>query len=113
MKLAYIAGPYRTGHGRTVFENIQAARAVAVKYWKLGYAVICPHSNTAFFDGLCPDDTWIEGDLEMLRRCDVVVMMKSWRQSAGARKEFRLACRLKKEIIEEDYVCSSPPPRPA
>ena len=101
MKLAYIAGPYRAGHGRTVRENIRSAEIVALKYWKLGYAVICPHLNTAFFDGEAEDSIWLEGDLEILRRCDVIVLMKNWHESSGAKEERRLAKSLGKEIIEE------------
>ena len=101
MQLAYISGPYRAGHGRTVLMNIRLAEKVALKYWWEGYAVICPHLNTAFFDGLLPDQTFLEADLEMVRRVDVVVMMKNWEQSAGARAELELARELRKEIIYE------------
>lgn len=101
MKVAYIAGPYRSTTIGGILANIEAARAVALKYWKLGYAVICPHLNTALFDGACPDSTWLEGDIEIMARCDVVVMMKNWRASSGARAEHERACDFKKEIIYE------------
>lgn len=102
MKVAYIAGPYRAKNGVTVLENIRAAEQVAIKYWRLGFAVITPHLNTAFFDGLAPDNVWLEADLEFLRRCDVVVMMKTWKYSSGAVKEHELALELEKEIIYEE-----------
>ena len=89
MRVAYIAGPYRAKNGRTVIENIREAEAVAIKYWKKGYAVICPHLNTAFFDGLCPDQVWLNGDLEILRRCDTIVMMHGHRDSVGAGSQDR------------------------
>lgn len=99
MKVAYIAGPYRAKNGVTVLENIRAAEVVAIKYWRNGYAVITPHLNTAFFDGLAPDSVWLEADLEFLRRADVVVMMKTWKESSGAVAEHALAVELGKEII--------------
>jgi len=66
MKVAYISGPYRAATVHGVVENIRRAERVALKYWQLGYAVICPHTNTALFDGAAPDDVWLAGDLELL-----------------------------------------------
>lgn len=99
MKVAYIAGPYRPKNSVTLLENIRSAEQVAIKYWRAGYAVITPHLNTAFFDGLCPDETWLEGDLAILRRCDVIVMMKTAGESSGARAELALAKELGLEVV--------------
>ncbi len=99
MKIAYVVGPYRAKTIEGIARNIQAAEAVAKKYWLKGYAVICPHKNTAFFDGLTDDDVWLDGDLEILSRCDVVVAMQGWDKSWGAKREVEEAQKLKKEII--------------
>ncbi len=101
MKLAYIAGPYRAKTPWGVQQNINRAADVAAKYWLQGYTVICPHKNTALFDGLAPDDVWLKGGLEILRRCDVVIMMLGWEQSEGAKAEYEEARWLGKEIIFE------------
>lgn len=100
--VAYIAGPYRAGHGRTVLENIRAAEKVAIKYWRAGFAVICPHTNTAFFDGLAPDEVWLEGDLEFVKRSDLIVMMENYRESSGALKELELAQKLGLKVAFDD-----------
>lgn len=99
MKLAYIAGPYRSKNGLTVLMNIRSAELVAIRYWTKGYAVICPHLNTAFFDGICPDAIWLAGDLEIVKRVDVVVAMKNYIDSSGAIAEIELAKSLGIEII--------------
>lgn len=91
MKVAYVAGPYRADTIYGVAQNIQKARDVALRLWKLGYAAICPHSNTAFFDGACDDSVWLSGDLEILRRCDFVVVLDGWEKSEGATKEVQIA----------------------
>lgn len=91
MKVAYVAGPYRADTIYGVAQNIQKARDVALRLWKLGYAAICPHSNTAFFDGACDDSVWLSGDLEILRRCDFVVVLDGWERSEGATKEVQIA----------------------
>ncbi len=87
MKVAYVAGPYRADNPNGIFENIMAARRVAVRLWQIGYVAICPHMNTMLFDGACDDSVWLEGDLEILRRCDLVVMVPGWSKSQGAKKE--------------------------
>jgi len=101
MKVAYIAGPYRGKTESDVVANIRHAEKYAIKYWQMGYAVICPHKNTALFGGLAPDAVWLEGDLELLSRCDVVVMIPGWRGSSGAMAEEAFARRLDREIIYE------------
>jgi hypothetical protein len=99
MKLAFISGPYRASSSYKVQQNIYRAELIAKKYWKLGYAVICPHKNTSLFDCMLPDEVWLEGDLEILSRCDVIVMMGNWDKSVGALGELKLARDLGMEII--------------
>jgi hypothetical protein len=101
MKIAYISGPYRADSPNGIYHNIQKARKVAIKYWGKGYAVICPHLNTAFMDGACPDHVWLEGDVEILKRCDLVVMMKGWEKSEGARHEYKVANAYMIKTIED------------
>lgn len=92
MKVAYVAGPYRSKDGPYgILQNIRAAEEVAGELWRLGFAAICPHKNTAMFDGAAPDSVWLEGDIEIMRRCDFVVMVPGWRQSAGAAFENEIA----------------------
>lgn len=99
MKVAYIAGPYRADTPHGIVQNIRNAEVIAIDYWRRGYAVICPHKNTALFDGLCPDHVWLEGDIEILKRCDVIIMMRGWRSSSGARNELDIATRQGLEVI--------------
>ena len=99
MKVAMISGPYRASTLRGVVENIRAAEREALRWWDKGYAVICPHKNTALFDGECDDCMWLEGALEFVRRSDVLVMLPRWEHSEGARAELELAEQLGKEIV--------------
>lgn len=104
MKVAFISGPYRANTPNGVFENIMRARAVALKYWKLGYAVICPHMNTMFMDGACEDEVWLLGDLEIIDRLngsDCIVMMTGWEGSKGAVREYQRAETCGLEVIYE------------
>lgn len=98
MKVAMIVGAYRGDIAR----NISHAREASIRLWKSGYAVFCPHMNTAFFDGICPDEVWLEGDREILKRCDTIYILNNWKDSNGTKEEISIAKKLGKEIIWED-----------
>lgn len=94
--VAYVSGPYRDARGVWwVEQNIRAAEAVAVALWGMGFAAICPHTNTKHMDGAFPasDDVFLNGDLAIVRKCDLVVMVGHWSRSAGALKELAEADR--------------------
>ena len=103
MKVIYISGAYRADSENGVFENIIHARREAVKLWQQNWAVICPHTNSIFMGSrLGGDEKFIDGDLEILRRCDAIYMLRGFRQSTGAMLEYRLAQELKLEVYYED-----------
>ena len=97
--LVYISGPYTSKTLRGVQQNIELASNLAYKYWMKGYTVICPHKNTAFFGGDDNTELWQNGDLEILSKCDIIVMMKNWTDSKGAKIEYQYAKELGKKII--------------
>ena len=100
-KLVYIAGPYSADTPHGIYANIELARKYAEKYLKLGYAVICPHLNTAFMDGVISYEDFLAMDLEIIRRCDTVVAMPNWKSSKGAIGEIAFAKEQHIEIIYE------------
>jgi hypothetical protein len=99
LPVVYIAGPYRAPTPWQVLGHIRAAQAAALAVWKLGAVALCPHSNTALFDGECDDRVWLAGDLELLRRSDAVLMVGQWQQSVGASAEHAAAGLLKLPIF--------------
>lgn len=102
MKVIYISGPYRDPRGEYyVRQNIRAAETAALVVWQHGAVALCPHKNTASFGGAfeIPDETWLHGDLELVRRCDAVWALNGWQMSQGARLEIALAQRLKLPIL--------------
>jgi hypothetical protein len=104
MKVAYVAGPFRADNSWDMEQNIRRAEAIALELWRMGHAVICPHTHTRFFQGAADDDVWLEGDLEILRRCDFIVMTPDWRRSSGARKELDEARRRGMAAYEWDDI---------
>ena len=91
MKIAYVIAPYRAKTLYQLHKNIQRAEECAAQLWRFGFAVICPHKNSAYFDGIMPDETFINGDLEILRRCDFVVCADDSVISDGMGKELDFA----------------------
>lgn len=90
-RVVYIAGPYRSNTEWGVVQNIRAAEELALKVWKLGAVALCPHKNTAFFGGAADDSVWLEGDLELLRRSDAVILVDGWENSSGTCEEVIVA----------------------
>jgi len=99
-QVVFISGPYRADTPRQIQRNINKAAEVALKYWKMGYAVICPHTYCIIY-GECVDSVWLEGDLEMLRRCDGIVMMEGWENSKGSEMEHAFANEFGIKVIYE------------
>jgi hypothetical protein len=101
MKVIYIAGAYRNDNSMGVITNIYLATQAAYKLWTEGWAVICPHMNTAHFHDL-PQELIIPGDLEILKRCDAIYLLKGWQSSQGATTEHNIAKELGLEIFYEE-----------
>ena len=87
MKVVYIAGPFRGPNSWEIEENIRRAERLALEVWRLGVACICPHTNTRFFQGAAPDNVWLDGDLELVKRCDAVLLTSDYSRSSGATAE--------------------------
>ena len=100
MKVVYIAGPFRADNAWDVEQNIRRAEELALQAWRAGFAVICPHANTRFYQGAAPDQVWLDGDLEILARCDAVLLTANWRDSAGTRQEVARAHHLHIPVYE-------------
>lgn len=94
MKVIYIAGKYRGPNAWAVEQNIRAAEDIAAKVWAMGHAALCPHANARHMEGVASDDVFLAGTLELMRRCDAVVLVPNWRDSEGARAEVAEAERL-------------------
>ena len=101
MKVIYIAGPYRAKTEFGVHQNIENAGYLALNVWKSGMAAICPHKNTAYFGGACTDDTWLRGDIEIMLRCDAVLLTKWYKESSGALTEIEEAHKAGLPVFED------------
>jgi hypothetical protein len=87
MRVVYIAGPFRGATPWDVAENVRRAERLGLEVAKLGAVPLIPHANTANFDGQLTDEFWLDGTLELLRRCDALILTEDWQRSSGARRE--------------------------
>lgn len=90
----YISGPYRGSSESDVLNNIAAAREEGLFIIQKGGSFIAPHLNTAFMGGVVPDENFLQMDLYLLARCDVVFAIERWQNSKGARAEVEFAQKL-------------------
>ena len=100
MKTIYISGPM----SNTPNSNLEEFDKAEKQLKQLGFDVLNPHHiceelNTRFFDmGKVPEyeDYLKEDILQMLSKCDKVLVLKGWRQSKGAKLEIAnaIACGL-------------------
>jgi len=100
----YVAGRYRGENAYEIHENILHAERASLDLWKEGYVPITPHKLTEHFQGVLPDEVWLNGCLELLKRCDAIFLLRGWQQSKGSVAEYELAKELGLEVIFEPGV---------
>lgn len=105
--LIYVSGPFRAETAWKIEQNIRIAEETALNFWKLGAAVICPHTNTRFYQGEADDNTWLAGDLTILRVCDSIFMLPGWESSEGARVELAFAKKIGIEVLYNTYFAEN------
>ncbi len=83
--ILYLAGPYKGD----VVKHIEDARKIQIDLIEHGYFTINPCNNTANFDLDCDADEefYMAGDIEAMRRCDILILRPDWWDSSGARRE--------------------------
>lgn len=107
MKLLYIAGPYRGETINEIYNNISEARRRMEWAWLHGWTPLCPHTNSAFTDGLVPDAIILAGYIEIVTRCDAILLGewgRGWKASSGSVDEFIAAEQCRLEIIHDPLV---------
>ena len=91
--LVYVAGKYRDETYELVAWNVKAASDMAAFLLKQGIEVVCPHSMTGGWErySFLSDADFLRNGLEQLRRCDAVLLLDGWEQSAGTLAEIECA----------------------
>lgn len=100
MRLIYIAGPFRAKDGWLVNANIHTAETAAALIVEDGRAFpVVPHSLGAHFDRTGTKTYWLDGTLEIMKRCDAVLTLPLWTDSQGARREVAQAMKMSMPVF--------------
>ena len=108
MKLIYVAGPYRGKNSWAVEQNIRYAEEVGFELAELGAVPVIPHSMYRYFDRTLTDEFWLAGAIELMRRCDAVVLVDNWRTSSGSIMERDRAEELGLPVFEWEAADGEP-----
>lgn len=93
MKLVFIAGKFAGANAWEIACNVHAAERAALRVAELGGMPVCPHSLGRSMFGTRPEAFWRAGCLELLGRCDGILLLHNWMHSAGAQSESDYATR--------------------
>lgn len=93
---AYIAGPITKR--LNTYQYAFADAEMVLNY--LGYKVL----NPAWLPKGLKNEDYQRIDDAMLQTADIVVLLKGWERSKGARREARLAEQLGKKLIEYEQI---------
>lgn len=104
LPLIYIAGPFRGATPLDVRRNVEHARDLGLGVAQAGGYPVIPHTMTAEFDKQLTDAFWLDGTMELLRRCDGIFLSHRWERSTGARAERDEAVRLGLAVFEEHVL---------
>jgi len=97
--LIQVVGPYRAKTINQLYENIASARNVAIEIFRRGHYAITPHLNTAFMDGVMPDERFRALYLLMIEHVDAICLLPGWQNSRGSVAEKLKAEELGKRIF--------------
>lgn len=100
MMVVYVAGPFRGETPWQVELNVRRAEELALEVAKIGAMPLCPHTMTRHFDKLLTDQFWLDGTLELLKRCDAVVLTARWQLSTGTKAEVESAVKQGKPVFD-------------
>ncbi len=109
---AFICGPFRAPTQWGIAENVRRAERIHLAACRLGFASVCPHANTAHFQGECSDEFWLRmtsGMLDMVAHHGgpLICLPGAWRTSSGSRGELhraetKHAIRFEANVISDD-----------
>jgi len=88
MIVVYVAGPFRASTQWEIAENIRRAERYGLMVAENRAMPLIPHANTAHFHGLMDEQFWLDGTLDLLKRCDGAVFIPGWLRSRGCAREW-------------------------
>lgn len=91
MKAVYIAGAYRARTPWATEQNVRRAEELALTVCAMGAVSVCPHTMFRWYQGTFQDRYWLDAGIELMSRCDAVVLVDGWETSEGTKGEINQA----------------------
>jgi len=102
MTVVYLAGALR-GNVIKKFMNMRRAKRIAKELWLSQKIVYSPHLNSGWLDHPNTDLFILPANLEILRRCDMIMVMPGWENSSGTIAEIEFAMHNHIGVIYLDF----------
>ncbi len=103
MRIVFLSGKFRAPKPYGIELNCRAAEDVSLEISKIGAVALAPHLLSRHFQGSLPDQFWIDGAIELMKRCDAVFMIPGWENSSGSIAERQIALDRGMPVFE-DYM---------
>jgi hypothetical protein len=90
--MGYLSAPMSAATAESRNRLRFAALEASLQLWEGEALHYCPHAASPAIGTTDVEyERWMAMDLEVLRRCDWIVMVGDWAKSAGCKREFNLA----------------------
>ena len=101
LEVVYVAGPFSAPTPEGIYENVMAAVEFGQKVRAMGFVPMVPHAAVLPMGTTEAEyEAALAECFELLSRCDAVLLMPTWQQSPGARRERDFAERLGLPVFE-------------
>ncbi len=102
--LVYIAGPFRAKTKWKNQQNIRNAENTGMEIANLQCTPIIPHAMYGNFDGEFTDNFWLNAAINLMKRCNCVVLCEGWEHSEGTLAEIEVARQHNLPVFEWNSV---------
>ncbi len=100
LPMAYLSAPMSAPSAIDRMHHYLNARRASHELWEAEVLHYCPHTNSPSIGSSDVGyESWMAMDLEVLRRCDFIVMAGNWNESPGCRRELAMAMHLGKPVV--------------
>lgn len=101
MRVIYVAGRFSAPDQWQRARNVRAAEVVAFAVAQAGAMPLNPLAITHNFYGTLDEEKlWYPGTLELMRRCDAMILVPGWEGSKGVTAEVEEAKRIGLRVFE-------------
>jgi hypothetical protein len=98
--MGYLSAPMSAKKAKERTFHRLMAQGASASLWESSVLHYCPHAASPAIG--CTDvdyETWMAMDIEVLRRCDWILLLGDWAKSAGCRREFNVAEHLGLPVV--------------